>query len=121
MRIDKYIWTIRLCKTRSIATKECNSEKVKLNGTSIKASRNVSKNDLIEIKVNPIWRTYKVIGFPKSRVGAKLVSEYVEEITDASLISELEQFQHFQKQTREQGFKGRPTKKDRRKLDDYSS
>ena len=70
MRIDKYIWAIRLFKTRTLSSKACADEKVKLNGVFIKQSKVVNINDEIAIKVIPIWRTYKVLDIPKSRLGA---------------------------------------------------
>ena len=81
MRVDKYIWAIRLFKTRSLASKACVSEKVKLNGDFIKSSKVVKKNDTIAIKVVPIWKVFKIIDLPKTRVGAKLVGDFSKEIT----------------------------------------
>lgn len=118
MRIDKYIWTIRLLKTRSLASKECAANKVLLNDEFVKASKEVKSGDIISIRVNPIWKSFKVIDIPKSRVGAKLVPEYAIETTDATDLETLETAQEMQRQMRFQGFRGRPTKRDRRKLDD---
>ena len=121
MRIDKYIWAVRIYKTRSIASKECHADNVKLKGVFVKASKEVALNDIIEVKVNPIWKKYMVIDLPKSRVGAKLTSLYIKDITEDSLNKELEHFLEVQRQMRLQGFKGRPTKRDRRKLDGFQS
>lgn len=118
MRIDKYIWAIRLYKTRSLASKECVSNKVLINDDLVKASKEVKKGDIVSVRVNPIWRSYKVLDFPKSRVGAKLVPDYVTEITEESDLQTLETTLEVQRQMRFQGFRGRPTKRDRRKLDD---
>ena len=119
MRIDKYLWVVRLSKTRSIATKLCNADKVKLNGDVVKSAKNVKPKDEIAIRELPIWRTYKVIEFPKSRVGAKLVVDYVEETTPKEDLEKLREVQESNKQNRIDGFRGRPTKKDRRKLDNF--
>lgn len=117
MRIDKYIWTVRLFKTRSLASKACSSEKVKLNGAFVKTSKNVALNDEIAIKTIPIWRTFKVLDFPKSRVGAKLVETYLIETTSKDDLIQLKQVQELNRQNKVLGIKGRPTKKDRRNLD----
>lgn len=119
MRIDKYLWAVRIYKSRSIAAKECNSQKVKLNGEFVKAAKDLSLNDTIEVKVNPIWRKFRVVEFPKSRVGAKLTVQFVEEITDEASKIELQHYNEIQRQMKLQGFKGRPSKRDRRKLDDF--
>ena len=87
MRVDKYIWAVRLFKTRSQASKACSGERVLINGEFAKASKLLKDNDVISIKSTPIWRTFIVIDYPKSRVGPKLVNEYVKETTS---ISELE-------------------------------
>lgn len=117
MRIDKYTWALRLFKTRSIASKACASEKVKLNDEFSKPSKSVAVGDQISIKVIPIWRTYKVIALPKSRVGAKLVADYLLETTPKDQLAHLEQIIEGNRQNKLLGIKGRPTKKDRRNLD----
>ena len=81
MRIDKFIWAIRIYKTRTIATKSCNDGKVLLNNENTKASKIIKENDLVSIKSTPIWRVFKIIDMPKSRVGNKLVSDYIRETT----------------------------------------
>jgi ribosome-associated heat shock protein Hsp15 len=117
MRLDKYLWTVRIFKTRSLAAKACNSDHVKLNEETAKASKLVKQKDLIAVKAPPIWRTYKVLDFPRSRVGAPLVIDYILETTSEEAKKEWETFHEMQRQMRKQGFRGRPTKKDRRKWD----
>ena len=119
MRVDKYIWAIRLFKTRSLASKACISEKVKLNGYFIKSSKIVKKNDTIAIKVVPIWKVFKIIDLPKTRVGAKLVDDFCKEITPNGDLEVLNQYESINRQNRNIGIKGRPTKKDRRNLGDW--
>jgi len=121
MRLDKFIWAVRLHKTRSIASKACAGEKVKLNRAFSKAGKIVSVGSEIAIKANPIWRTYKVLDIPKSRVGAKLVSELIIETTPKAELEQLEQNQLINRQNKFLGIKGRPTKKDRRDLDKFES
>ena len=115
MRIDKYIWAIRLYKTRSLASKACIGEKVKLNGDFIKSSKIVKKNDVIAIKVVPIWKIYKIIELPKTRVGAKLVGDFSKEITHNKDLELLNQYKLINRQNRSIGIKGRPTKKIQKK------
>jgi len=117
MRLDKFIWATRLFKTRSIASKACNSEQVKLNEIFTKPSKTVVIGDIISIKSIPIWRDYKVIELPKSRVGAKLVADFIIETTPKEDILKLEQIQEANRQNKMLGIKGRPTKKVRRDLD----
>ena len=116
MRVDKYIWAVRLFKTRSQASKACNGERVLLNGEFTKASKLLNDNDVISIKTTPIWRSFTVIDYPKSRVGPKLVSEYIKETTSISELEKLEQYELVNRQNKSLGIKGRPTKKDRRNL-----
>ena len=116
MRIDKYLWAIRIYKTRSIATKASNEDKVLLNSENIKPSKTVKVNDIISVKSTPIWRTYKVIDVPKSRVGAKLVDDFVIETTSEEDLELFMQYEIINRQNRNLGIKGRPTKKDRRNL-----
>jgi len=117
MRLDKFIWATRLFKSRSISSKACASEKVMLNGAFTKPSKNVTVGDVVAIKVVPIWRTYKVIEFPKSRVGAKLVATYIVETTPEADLAQLAMIQEGNRQNKFLGIKGRPTKKTRRDLD----
>lgn len=119
MRVDKFLWCVRLAKTRSIATAEVASGKVKVNGENPKPSKELKIGDSVEIKVVPIWRTYKVKDFPKSRVGAKLVIDYLIETTDENALAELEMVRKLNAENRNVGIFGRPTKKHRRDLDDY--
>ncbi|NNK80617.1 MAG: RNA-binding S4 domain-containing protein [Flavobacteriales bacterium] len=119
MRIDKYIWCVRLSKTRTQASKECNSEKVKLNNDFIKSSKGVKIGDEIAVKRGPIWKSYEVISIPKSRVGAKLVSELIKETTSWEDLEILERVEMQNKQNKQQGIYGRPTKKVRRDIDRF--
>ena len=124
MRIDKYIWCIRIFKTRSLATKACNEGKVFLNNKVIKPGKIIKENDIISVKTIPIWRLFKVLDFPNSRINAKLVSDYAVEITSEDDLLKLKEYQNINKQNKYLGIKGRPTKKDRRninKLKDFNA
>ena len=116
MRIDKYIWCIRIFKTRSLATKACNEGKVLLNNKVIKPGKIIKENDIISVKTIPIWRLFKVLDFPKSRINAKLVSDYAVEITSEDDLLKLKEYQNINKENKYLGIKGRPTKKDRRNI-----
>ncbi len=117
MRIDKYTWVVRLFKTRTLATKACDAEKVKLNNEFVKPSKTIAVGDIISVKVIPIWKTFKVLDIPKSRIGAKLLSQYLLETTAEADLRLLEKVQQQQHQNKILGIKGRPTKKVRRDLD----
>ena len=119
MRIDKFIWCIRIYKTRSLASKECSAEKVKLNGDFAKPSKEVQVGDTVEIKVAPIWKSFKIKDIPKSRVGAKLVPDFVKETTSEAALEELALVQKMNAESRSFGIIGRPTKRDRRDLDKF--
>lgn len=117
MRLDKFIWAVRLYKTRSMASKACSGDKVKLNGEFSKPGKTLSTGNVIAVKVLPIWKTYQIIDVPKSRVGAKLVNLYVVETTPEDDLQQLKQSQLIIQQNKSLGIKGRPTKRDRRTLD----
>ena len=120
MRIDKYLWCTRLFKTRSLSAKNVERGNVKINGIVVKkSSKEIKIDQSFSLKVAPIWRTYKIINIPKSRVGAKLVSDLIVEITDENDLKLLGQVQKENKDLRQKGMLGRPTKKNRRDLDDF--
>ncbi len=117
MRIDKFIWAVRFYKTRSIGAEAVKSEQVMLNGAFAKPSSTVKPGDELRIKRNPIWRSYKVKAMLKNRVAAKLVPDFLEDITPTEELEKLEMMKLMPGFDREKG-KGRPTKKERRELDD---
>lgn len=121
MRLDKFTWAVRFFKTRSLASKACSGDKVKLDHLFCKPAKEVAVGATISIKHNPIWRTYEVLDLPKSRVGAKLLEQYIREITPEEDLALLEQTQLINRQNKWLGIKGRPTKKDRRNLDHLKS
>lgn len=117
VRIDKYLWAIRVFKTRSDATDACNGNKVKIGGVNAKPSKAVKAGDVLEIRKGSALFTYRVLKVTESRMGAPLVPEYAEDLTPESERAKL----HAPKETvvlqRDRGA-GRPTKKDRRQLED---
>ena len=114
-RIDKYIWAVRLFKTRSLATKMCKQGKVLMSGEKVKPSKEVAVGDKFSIKKNTALFTYEVIEPLEKRVGAKLLDDYLRDITPAEEVQKYKEFQLAQKVYREQGT-GKPTKKDRRNI-----
>lgn len=118
MRIDKYIWCVRQCKTRSQATDLVKKGKVRINDAEIKPSREVKINDVLAIVRHNAKFEYKVLDFPKSRLGAKLVADYILDVTTEEERTKFELYLESQKTYRSFG-DGKPTKKDRRDLDDF--
>ena len=80
-RIDKWLWAVRIYKTRSIATEACAGGKVKIDGNTVKASRMVRKGDIIQVRKRVIKYEYKVLKIAEKRMGAKLVPDFLEDIT----------------------------------------
>ena len=112
-RIDSFLWSVRLFKTRSKATEACKKNKILLNGIEVKPSKVVSVGDEVLIKKSGIKFRYKVLEVLGKRVGAKLVSDYILETTEMEEKEKLKLQQLAQKTYRDKGT-GRPTKKDRR-------
>ena len=115
-RVDTFLWAIRLFKTRSDASDACKSGKVKVNGTEAKASREVKENDIVQVRKGSVHFEYRVIIPIGSRVGAKAVAEYAEDITPEEERAKLEAPVETIFIKRDRGT-GRPTKKERRELD----
>ena len=120
LRCDKYIWAVRLAKTRSIATELISKGKIKINGVSTKPSKEIKVGDMIFISKNAAVFSYKVIQLLDKRVGAKLVSEYLLDITSAEEIEKFRTYQIAQQSYRENG-SCKPSKKERRYLGDFLS
>jgi ribosome-associated heat shock protein Hsp15 len=116
-RIDKFLWAVRLFKTRSLAAEACKLEKVKVNGKTAKPSYILKVGDVLLVKMVPIWRQYTVIEFLKNRVAAALVEKHITETTSAEDLEKLEEYKLIQRnQFIYTPSKGRPTKKDRRSI-----
>ncbi|MCD8313324.1 MAG: RNA-binding S4 domain-containing protein [Bacteroidales bacterium] len=115
-RIDKYLWSIRVFKTRSEATEACRGGKVHVNGASAKPSRSVSQGDVITVRKGSATFTYTVLNIVEKRQGAKLVSEYAENNTPQEELDKLRHPVETFYLKRDPG-SGRPTKKDRRSME----
>jgi len=118
MRVDKYLWCIRYFKTRSIATKACKEGKIRVNGNIIKPSREIYPTDKITVRKNQVNYELIVLDTPKSRLGAKLVDIYRKDVTPTEALQKLDLLNYSKDYYRKRGT-GRPTKKDRRDIDDW--
>ncbi len=125
MRIDKFLWCVRLCKSRSLATEECAKGRVRIgdpasaNGAhEIKASTAIKPGDLFSVRQPPIWRVYQVLAIPASRVGAKLVETLIADRTPWEDLEKQETARKVRSEDREVGT-GRPSKKDRRDIERF--
>ena len=116
VRIDKWLWAVRLFKTRTLATEECKKGRVTIDGITVKPSRIPKPGDIVKVRKNPITYSYKVVAITGKRIGAKLVHEFVLDITPPEELKILEIRQQMNSFERDRGT-GRPTKKDRRELD----
>jgi ribosome-associated heat shock protein Hsp15 len=117
-RIDKYLFAVRLYKTRSMASEECRKGKVTIGGMNVKPSRELKVGETIQLRRPPITRSYKIVALTESRMAAKMVPEFLLETTPASELEILEVQKNMSVYNRERGT-GRPTKKERRDLDDF--
>ncbi len=121
MRVDKFLFCVRLFKTRTLAADACGRGRILVNGVAVKPSREVKEGDEVSVKFNPIFRRYKILNLLKSRVGAAKVPEYIVETTpqdDLFKLKMMNELAHVSFGIRDRGT-GRPTKKDRRDIDRY--
>jgi ribosome-associated heat shock protein Hsp15 len=119
-RIDKWLWFVRIFKTRTLAVEACNKNRVTVNETPAKPARTIKEGDVIGVYKPPIHFSYRVLDFPANRVGAQLLPQYLEDLTPPEEygILELQKITGFVNRPRGTG---RPTKKDRRDLDSFFS
>lgn len=119
MRIDKYLWCTRYFKSRNIATQACNKGAVRINDGIVKPSREVFPGDQISVRNNQIYYSLEVLNVPPNRVGAKLVGLYRTDTTPKEALDNQEILKFAKGYYRKKGV-GRPTKKDRRNLEDFA-
>lgn len=119
MRIDKYLWCVRYLKTRNIATNACKKGSVRVNGDIVKPSRDVYPGDKITLRKEQINYELEVLDLPDSRVAAKLVDIYRKDTTPKESFETNDMLQYAKTYYRKKGV-GRPTKKDRRDIDDFT-
>ena len=118
MRVDTYIWYLRYYKSRNQATNACRQGHVRIDNQVIKPSREVFVRDKIKVRKNQVWRELMVLDFPKGRISAKLVNLYREDLTSKEAFKNTS-FQSLSKTPKRDEGSGRPTKKDRREIDEY--
>lgn len=116
VRVDKYLWAMRIYKTRSIATDACKNGRISMNGVQIKPSRTFKVGDVFNVRKGPITYTYRVLQLAENRLGAKLVPEYMRDCTAPEQLELLELARMAGQSGRDRGT-GRPTKKDRRDIE----
>lgn len=118
VRIDKWLWAVRLFKTRTLAVEACKKGRVFIQGVTVKPSRMVKREDIIQIKRPPITYSFKVLDLSEKRMGAKLVPDFMKDVTPESEYAILELSKVGGFIDRGRGL-GRPTKKERRDLDEF--
>lgn len=120
VRVDKYLFAMRIYKTRSIATEACKKGRITMNGSEIKPSRTFKIGDVFSVRKGPITYTYRILKLSENRLGAKLVPDYLQDITSPEQLELLELARLAGQSGRNRGT-GRPTKKDRRDLEQFIS
>jgi len=119
VRIDKWMWATRIFKTRTIATDACKKNRIMIGGVNVKPSRMIKLGEIIQVRKPPVTYSFKVLALTERRMGAKLVSEYLENVTTPDQYEVLEMNRISGFVNRAKGT-GRPTKKDRRELENFA-
>ena len=120
VRIDKFLWAMRIYKTRSIAADACKNGRITMNGVQLKPSRTFHVGDTFSVRKGPITYTYRILQLCQNRLGAKLVPEYLRDITSPAQLELLELARLAGQSGRDRGT-GCPTKKDRRDIEVFMS
>ncbi len=120
MRIDKFLWCVRVCKTRSTAADECQKGHARINDRDAKPSTEVKPGDMVAVRQPPIWRVFEVRAIPSSRVGAKLVPALIQDRTPWADLEKQEIARKVRAENRDPG-SGRPTKRERRDIDHFTT
>ena len=120
VRVDKYLWAMRIYKTRSIAADACKNGRITINGVQVKPSRTFKIGDKFSVRKGPITYSFEVLQLSENRLGAKLVPEYMRDCTDPKQLELLELARMAGNGMRDRGT-GRPTKKDRRDIEVFMS
>ena len=118
VRIDKWLWAVRLYKTRNLAAEACKLGKVNCNGVKVKPSREVKENEVYEVNIEQLHKRVKVKQLLSNRAGAKEVEKYMEDLTPAEEYERVRMARTFVFEVRDRGI-GRPSKKDRRLLESF--
>jgi ribosome-associated heat shock protein Hsp15 len=118
VRVDKWLWAVRIYKTRSQATEACRKGHVSIGNLPVKPSRSVHIGEVVKVRKSPVVRSFKVHAIAEKRMSAKLTEDYLEDVTPPEELEIQEMQKNMRWITRDRGT-GRPTKKDRRELDDF--
>lgn len=116
LRIDKWLWAVRIFKTRTMAGDACRAGKIKIDGNAVKPSRILKPGDVMSVSTGPLTRTLKVKALIQNRVSAKLVPDSLEDLTPPEEYERIKFMHELNAEHRDRGT-GRPTKKDRRTID----
>ena len=120
VRIDKWLWAVRLYKTRSQASEACRAGKVKLGGEPVKSSHDVKEGEVYELTIEQLHKVVQVKALLSNRVGAKLVPDFMTDLTPAEEYERMQMIRQYNFERRDRGT-GRPTKRERRDLDDFKN
>jgi ribosome-associated heat shock protein Hsp15 len=115
VRIDKWLWAVRVFKTRNQAGIACHAGKVRINGHPVKPSHEVKLHEIIMVNVGPLTKSFQVTGIIKNRVSAKLAVDFVKDVTPEEEYEQLRLKKEMNFEIRDRGT-GRPTKKERRQI-----
>jgi len=118
VRVDKWLWAVRIYKTRSISTEACRKGHISIGNLPVKASRMVHVGEILKVRKSPVTRSFRILALSEKRMSAKITAEYLEDITPPEELEILEVQKHMRWLSRDPGT-GRPTKKERRELDDF--
>ena len=118
VRIDKWLWAVRLYKTRSQAAEACRAGKVKLGGVPVKSSHDVKVGEVYEITIEQLHKVVEVKALLGNRVGAKLVPDFMNDLTPAEEYERIQMIRQYNFERRDRGA-GRPTKRERREMDEF--
>ncbi|GAB1454332.1 RNA-binding S4 domain-containing protein [Draconibacterium sp.] len=118
VRVDKWLWAVRIYKTRSQASEACRKGHVSIGNLPVKPSRSVHVGEVVKVRKSPITRSFKILELAEKRLSAKLTVDYLEDVTPPEELEIQEMQKNMRWLERDRGT-GRPTKKDRRELDDF--
>ena len=118
VRVDKWIWAVRIFKTRSQATEACKKGHISISNLPVKPSRHIHPGDVIQVRKPPFTRWFKILALAEKRMSAGLVPNFVEDVTPTEELEFQAMHKNMRWISREKGT-GRPTKKDRRDLEDF--
>lgn len=118
VRVDKWLWAVRIFKTRSQATEACRKGHVSIGNLPVKPSRTIHPGEIVQVRKPPLVRSFKVLELAEKRMSAKMAAGYMEDVTPPEELEVIEMQKKMRWITRDKGT-GRPTKKERRDLDDF--